>query len=88
MNRFIYSSQHFYAVNIVTMLENIMKMRYIKRVHLDFHGNTVLKALCFHCKRHRLDTAAKKKKKYILKVTELVRYLFSSLKPNLSHIKI
>ena len=63
MNRFIYSSQHFYAVNIVTMLENIMKMRYIKRVHLDFHGNTVLKVLCFHCKRHRLDTAAKKKKK-------------------------
>ena len=65
MNRFIYSSQHFYAVNIVTMLENIMKMRYIKRVHSDFHGNTVLKALCFHCKRHRLDTAAKKKKKKV-----------------------
>lgn len=65
-------------------------MRYIKRVHSDFPGNTVLKALCFHCKRHRLDTAAKKKKKkeYILKVTELVCYLFSSLKPNLSYIKI
>ena len=65
MNRFIYSSQHFYAVNIVTMLKNIMKMRYIKRVHSDFPGNTVLKALCFHCKRHRLDTAAKKKKKRV-----------------------